>query len=46
MTEENNNVKAASLDGLDKKTTKERIFDVAIDLFAQKGFDAVSLNTQ
>lgn len=43
MTEENNNVKAASLDGLDKKTTKERIFDVAIDLFAQKGFDAVSL---
>ncbi len=43
MTEENDNVKAASLDVLDKMTTKERIFDVAIDLFAQKGFDAVSL---
>ncbi len=25
------------------KTTKERIFDVALDLFAQKGFDAVSM---
>ncbi len=26
-----------------EETTKERIFSVAIDLFAQKGFDAVSL---
>lgn len=43
MTEENYIVKAASIDMLDKKTTKERIFDVAVDLFAQKGFDAVSL---
>ncbi len=24
-------------------TTKERIFDAALDLFAQKGFDAVSM---
>jgi AcrR family transcriptional regulator len=26
-----------------EKTTKERIFEVALDLFAQKGFDAVSM---
>lgn len=26
-----------------EKTTKERIFDAAIDLFAQKGFDAASM---
>jgi AcrR family transcriptional regulator len=26
-----------------EKTTKEKIFDAAIDLFAQKGFDAVSM---
>lgn len=25
------------------KTTKERIFEIALDLFAQKGFDAVSM---
>lgn len=43
MAEENDNVKAASLNVFDKKTTKERIFDASIDLFAQKGFDAVSL---
>jgi AcrR family transcriptional regulator len=30
-------------DASGEMTTKERIFDVAIDLFAQKGFDAVSL---
>lgn len=43
MTDKNDSVKAVSNDVLDKKTTKEKIFDVAIDLFAQKGFDAVSL---
>lgn len=26
-----------------KKTTKEKIFDVSLDLFSQKGFDAVSV---
>ena len=26
-----------------KKPTKEKIFDVSIDLFSQKGFDAVSV---
>ncbi len=26
-----------------EKTTRERIFDVALDLFAQKGYDAVSM---
>jgi AcrR family transcriptional regulator len=30
-------------DSSGEMTTKERIFDVAIDLFAQKGFDAVSM---
>lgn len=27
----------------DPRTTKERIFDVSVDLFSQKGFDAVSV---
>jgi AcrR family transcriptional regulator len=31
-----------ALDAPGEMTTKERIFNVAIDLFAQKGFDAVS----
>ena len=26
-----------------EKTTKEKIFDVSLDLFSQKGFDAVSV---
>ena len=25
------------------KTTKEKIFDVSLDLFSEKGFDAVSI---
>ena len=28
---------------IEKKPTKEKIFDVALDLFSQKGFDAVSV---
>ncbi len=35
--------KAASSNAPGEMTTKERILDVAIDLFAQKGFDAVSM---
>ena len=27
----------------EKKSTKDKIFDVSIDLFSQKGFDAVSV---
>ncbi len=27
----------------DEMTTKERIFEIALDLFSQKGFDAVSM---
>jgi AcrR family transcriptional regulator len=38
----NENAKIAP-DTSGEMTTKERIFSVAIDLFAQKGFDAVSL---
>ena len=26
-----------------KKSTKDKIFDVSVDLFSQKGFDAVSM---
>jgi AcrR family transcriptional regulator len=33
----------SALDAPGEETTKERILSVAIDLFAQKGFDAVSL---
>lgn len=42
MAGNDENVKAI-IDASGEMTTKERIFNVAIDLFAQKGFDAVSL---
>lgn len=42
MAENYGNVKNA-LDASGEETTKERILSVAIDLFAQKGFDAISL---
>lgn len=32
-----------NINKLEEKTTKEKIFDAAIDLFAQKGFDATSM---
>ncbi|WP_424356134.1 TetR/AcrR family transcriptional regulator [Methanobacterium sp. MBAC-LM] len=32
-----------NINKLEEKTTKERIFESAIDLFAQKGFDATSM---
>lgn len=38
ITENKNNTKNA-----EGKTTKEKIFEAAIDLFAQKGFDATSM---
>ena len=38
-----NDLKAASTNAPGEMTTKERILDVAIDLFAQRGFDAVAM---
>lgn len=37
------NKNADSNSKIEKKPTKEKIFDVALDLFSQKGFDAVSV---
>lgn len=34
---------AVPLDEAEEKTTKEKIFEVSLELFAQKGFDAVSM---
>ncbi len=39
-----NNIKNSSKSGNEpKKNTKQKIFDVSVDLFAEKGFDAVSV---
>ncbi len=43
MAGKEKNVKDALPGATGEMTTKDRILDVAIDLFAQKGFDAVSL---
>jgi AcrR family transcriptional regulator len=39
----NKEIKSSKTENEAKKPTKERIFDVSIDLFSQKGFDAVSV---
>lgn len=43
MSGNNDGVEQALDDKTVERTTKERIFDVSIDLFAQKGFDAVTM---
>jgi AcrR family transcriptional regulator len=36
--------KSSKNENEEKKSTKEKIFDVSLDLFSQKGFDAVSVH--
>ncbi len=43
MAGTNKKVNIVPLDEAEEKTTKEKIFEVSLDLFAQKGFDAVSM---
>jgi AcrR family transcriptional regulator len=38
-----NKVNTVPLDEAEEKTTKEKIFEASLELFAQKGFDAVSM---
>jgi len=43
MAGNSKDIKATPSNASGEMTTKERILDVAIDLFAQKGFDAISM---
>ncbi len=43
MAETNKKIHSMPLDEAGEKTTREKIFEASLDLFAQKGFDAVSM---
>jgi AcrR family transcriptional regulator len=43
MAETKKKINSTPLDEGGEKTTKEKIFEASLDLFAQKGFDAVSM---
>ena len=43
MAETNDNVNAVLLNEAGEMTTKEKIFEASLELFAKKGFDAVSM---
>ena len=43
MEGNNSRIERSPIGGPAEKSTRERILDVSIDLFAQKGFDAVTM---